>query len=174
MPPSPLPENPASSRPQSHRRGTGTGARFAMASSGLVALACVLAAPATAQTPTAPSGDNCEVLRTQIETRIRGAGVVNVTLVVLDNAAVTAGRVLGTCGTGTRKIVQMDTNSTPPNPNLVTAPTEAAAVRPAPRPYVRVGARAGAGAGAVARDDDDVITECKDGSMSIGGNCKRP
>lgn len=123
------------------------------------------AAPAAPATPS-PSGDNCEVLRTQIEARIRSAGVANVSLVVLDNAAVTTGRVLGTCGTGTRKIVQMGVTGVSGAPATATA--AAAASNAAANPAAKAAPRA------ATRTDDDLLTECKDGSMSVGGTCKKP
>lgn len=122
-------------------------------------------APAAPATPP-PSGDNCEMLRTQIETRIRSAGVASVSLVVLDNAAVTTGRVLGTCGTGTRKIVQMGVTGVSGAPATATA---AAAT-----PNAAANAAAKAAPRAATRPDDDLLTECKDGSMSVGGTCKKP
>ena len=72
-----------------------------------VALAC---APAAAQV------GNCEPLREQIAARFKAGGVPQVQLVVMEAAASTPGRVVGTCERGTRKIVQVSNGTSLPRP----------------------------------------------------------
>lgn len=80
---------------------------------GLATLSAGAAGPATpaptnaaASAAAAAAGENCDVLRDQIESRIAAAGVARFTVRTMDaNAAVDSGRVVGTCGRGSRKIV---------------------------------------------------------------------
>lgn len=61
---------------------------------------------AAASAAAAAAGENCDVLRDQIESRIAAAGVVDFSVRVVEAAAtVDTGRVVGTCGRGSRKIV---------------------------------------------------------------------
>jgi hypothetical protein len=82
----------------------------------ILALAAVgvhAAGPATPPTTSAAAsaaataaGENCDVLRGQIESRIAAAGVASFSVRVVDaDATVDTGRVVGTCGRGSRKIV---------------------------------------------------------------------
>lgn len=61
----------------------------------LFALAC----------PAGHAGSNCDPLREQIEAKVRASGVSNFTLQVVDAQAKVAGKVVGSCELGTRKIV---------------------------------------------------------------------
>jgi len=92
---------------------------------------------------------SCEALQAQIDAKIRAAGVAQFTLTTLDSAASAAGKVVGTCDQGARKIVYArggDAAASPPS----------GSVRPASGPK-----------------GDGVLTECKDGSVSMGGHCGR-
>ncbi|HWL62507.1 MAG TPA: DUF1161 domain-containing protein [Steroidobacteraceae bacterium] len=62
-------------------------------------LATLLCAPALAQ------AKSCEELKSEIEAKIRQNGVTEFTLTVVDKDAAEDGKVVGTCGGGTRKII---------------------------------------------------------------------
>lgn len=108
-----------------------------------VSLLAVLALPAWAQTAVA---DNCEPLRERIEANIASKGVTGFTVTVVDANASVPGDQVGTCGNGTRKIVY-----------LKSAGAQAPAAATAKPPPVA---------------KKPILTECKDGSVSMGGNCK--
>jgi hypothetical protein len=95
---------------------------------------------------TAHGAENCEALRTQIEAKIAGAGVTRFTVTTVDANAEAAGQVVGSCDLGSKKIVYQR-EGTPAG----TAP-----------------ARPSAGAA-----DEEILTECKDGTVSVGGDCKK-
>ena len=92
----------------------------------------------------ANAADNCDAIRAQIESRIKAGGVASFTLTTIDAAASGVGKLVGTCALGTRKILYVAAPSTP---------GASAAARPR---------KAG----------EALLTECKDGSMSVGGDCK--
>ena len=89
---------------------------------GLATTGASAAGPATPPTTSAAAsaaataaGENCDVLRAQIESRIAAAGVANFSVrVVAAEATVDTGRVVGTCGRGSRKIVY-ETQTAPPS-----------------------------------------------------------
>jgi hypothetical protein len=81
---------------------------FGLASTGADAAGPVVppTTSAAASAAATAAGENCEVLRDQIESRIAAAGVANFSVRVVDaSATVDTGRVVGTCGRGSRKIV---------------------------------------------------------------------
>ena len=93
----------------------------------------------------ASAASNCDDITAQIDAKIRGAGVTRFTLTTVAADATVSGKVVGTCERGTRKIVyEAETDSSSP-----------ASSPPAPR------------------SNDGILTECKDGSVSIGGDCKK-
>lgn len=92
----------------------------------------------------ADHGSNCEAIRTQIDAKVRASGTTDYAVTVVGTDAKVAGKVVGTCDLGTKKIVYA--RSGPASP--------AAAATP-PR----------------GTSDDDVITECKDGRVVRGGDC---
>jgi hypothetical protein len=95
----------------------------------------------------------CQTLQAEIDAKIRAAGVASFTLLTVDSSADVPGRVVGTCGQGSKKIVYL-------------AGTSAAAPgRPAssPAPAAKVVSTVRA---------EPILTECKDGSVSVGGDCK--
>lgn len=99
---------------------------------------------------TSHGADNCDTIRAQIDTKIKGSGLASFQLSVADADAVVGGRVVGTCANGTRRIVfKAGASASAPMPSVATAR------RPAPS----------------ARDA--ILTECLDGSMSVGGTCKK-
>lgn len=95
----------------------------------------------------------CEELRTEIEAKIRGASVSQFTVTVVDTSATSPGRVVGSCERGSKKLVYQQTDASPGNAAATRTPPAT------PRP---------------ARQEDPIPTECKDGSISMTGSCKKP
>ncbi len=86
---------------------------------------------------------NCDGLRAEIEAKISAAGVTRFSVEVVDAAAPAEGQVVGSCERGAKKIVyRREVDSNAPP-------------------------RTGAGA-----PGDDILTECRDGTVIRGGNCK--
>jgi hypothetical protein len=109
----------------------------------LISIACIAAAGAT------HAAESCETLRAQIESKISAAGVTRFAVLTLDADTPAAGQVVGSCELGTKKIVyQRDVGA-----------ARGAAV-PATTPPTPL-------------EDSDILTECKDGTVSVGGTCKR-
>ena len=96
----------------------------------------------------AASAQTCEAIRDGIDAKIRAAGVASFTLQVVDSAASAPGQVVGRCDRGAKKIVYAKT---------VAAAAEGA--RPAPRPPAR-------------GKNEPILTECKDGTVTMGGDCR--
>ena len=93
-----------------------------------------------------PTQSNCETLRAQIETKIAASGVTNFSVVTVDAAATASGQVVGSCELGTKKIVyQREGGAASPPPSATSAP---------------------------ASRSEPILTECKDGSVSMGGSCR--
>ena len=131
----------------------------------LLALACTIS-----------YANNCDDLKAQIESKIKAAGVASFTVTVVDSAANAAGKVVGSCDRGAKKIMYAQStaagtvgSAAPANPassgpgNLPKAATATspAAAASKPKPPAKA-----SGGGAI-------LTECKDGSSSIGGSCKK-
>ena len=104
----------------------------------------LLAAPAAA-------AGNCEALRSQIEAKIRAAGVGVFSVTVVDAASRHAGKVVGTCDAGTRILVYRQGP-----PAAAASGATAAPRRTEKKPR-----------------SDAIITECKDGSVVRGGDCRK-
>lgn len=92
-------------------------------------------------------GTSCEDIRAQIDAKVRASGVNDFSLAILDADAPSSGRVVGSCELGTKKIVYERSASGQPQQQT---PQQA---RPKPK-------------------SSPIITECKDGSVSVGGDCK--
>jgi hypothetical protein len=93
----------------------------------------------------AHGAESCEALRAQIEAKIAAAGVARFTVTTLDAAAPASGQVVGSCELGSKKIVyQREGGPAPP-----AAPPQAPA------------------------RGEPILTECKDGSVSMGGDCRK-
>ncbi len=88
--------------------------------------------------------DNCESIAAQIEARMRTGGLAP-NLVTLDKGATIGGRVVGSCASGSKQIVQLPGSA-------------ASGLRPALRPVPA----------------DNILTECKDGRVVRGPDCSRP
>jgi Protein of unknown function (DUF1161) len=118
-----------------------------LARSSLLALAVVFPAAASAQ------GSACEPLRINIEDKIRRNGVTNFRILTVDAAAASTGRIVGTCQSGTKKLVYVQ--GLQPS---ATSASSAAVV--SPRARVRTPVEA-------------MITECFDGRVYRDGLCKK-
>ncbi|SFN33895.1 DUF1161 domain-containing protein [Variovorax sp. OV329] len=88
----------------------------------------------------------CDAIKAQIDAKVRASGVNDFVLSVVEADAPAGGRVVGSCELGTKKIMYERTG---------TASSPGTAPAPAPR-----------------AKSQPIITECKDGSVSVGGNCK--
>lgn len=95
---------------------------------------------------------NCEDIRAGIDARIKTSGVANYTLTVVDTAADAPGKVVGSCDRGSKKIVYSKESSA----------GEARTTPPAPIP-----------AKPPSPNSSTILTECKDGSVSVGGDCRK-
>lgn len=98
------------------------------------------------------AGDICEPLREHIEFQIASTGATGFAVIVVDADAEVAGKVVGTCARGARKLV------------YVRAGTPQATGRPARPAAATVASRT---------EDEDIITECRDGTVVRGNaSCK--
>jgi len=96
----------------------------------------------------AHGAEDCEALRTRIESKIAAAGVSRFAVTVVDAGATASGQVVGSCELGTKKVIyERD-------------------VGPA-REAVPSSSPAGASRG------EPMLTECKDGTVSVGGDCRK-
>ncbi len=94
------------------------------------------------------AAEDCEALRTRIESKIAAAGVARFTVAVVDANAPASGQVVGSCELGSRKIVyERD----------VGAGAGSMAVSASPAP---------------ASMEEPMLTECRDGRVSMGGDCR--
>jgi Protein of unknown function (DUF1161) len=139
-------------------------------------LKCAFLATGFALAYGASYANNCDDLKTQIESKIKAAGVASFAVTVVDSAATAAGKVVGSCDRGAKKIMYVQNgtvgtvvsaapvspaSSGPnnlPKATTATSPTTAASK---PKPPTKA-----SGSGAI-------LTECKDGSSSLGGTCKK-
>ena len=96
-------------------------------------------------TGSASAASNCDDILAEIDARIRGAGVMRFTLATVTADATVSGKVVGTCERGSRKIIY-EAETTSPSP---------------------------ASSPALQRSNDGILTECKDGSVSVGGDCRK-
>ena len=102
---------------------------------------------------TSAAAATCETLRHEIEGKLERAGVADFSVTTVAAGASAPGMVVGTCDQGSRKIMYQ---------RLTGA---GGGSRPAPEPGKRpVLAKRGA---------EGILTECKDGSVVRGGDCKK-
>jgi hypothetical protein len=92
------------------------------------------------------ANNNCEPIRTQIDARVRASGVTDFVLSVVEADARVIGKVVGSCDLGTKKIVYNQ-----PSPS-----SSSSSARPKAKPT-----------------EEPILTECKDGSVTVGGDCKK-
>ncbi len=97
----------------------------------------------------AAHADSCETLRTEIEAKIAAAGVARFSVVTVDANAEVPGQVVGSCGLGSKKIVYQRDDAAAVSSAPSAVPTSAAA------------------------DGEAILTECKDGTVSVGGDCRK-
>lgn len=88
----------------------------------------------------------CDELRAEVEAKIRGGGVAQFNVSVVDASASSPGRIVGTCERGAKKLLYTQTS-----PSGEAAPALNRDGKKAP----------------------PILTECKDGSVSLGGDCKK-
>lgn len=93
----------------------------------------------------AGAAGNCEALRAEIEAKISAAGVTRFSVRTLEADAAAGGKVVGSCDLGSKKIVYE---------------TQADPASGAPSPAAR-------------SRNPSILTECRDGSVSVGGDCSR-
>jgi hypothetical protein len=91
----------------------------------------------------ASGAESCEALRAQIEAKIGAAGVTRFSVSTVDAGAPANGQVVGSCELGSKKIV-----------------------------YQREGGTA-SGAAPQQPGSERILTECKDGTVSLGGDCRK-
>ena len=87
--------------------------------------------------------NNCDSIRAGIEAKIRVAGVKDVVLSVVEAETRVGGKVTGSCDLGRKKIIYIQ-------------PSSAEASQPRSKP-----------------PEEHILTECKDGSVTVGGDCKK-
>jgi hypothetical protein len=107
----------------------------------------LLLAVACGVAPCFAAGKDCEQLRSEVMRRYEAGGIVAPELQLLPSSAATTGKVVGSCDLGSKKLVYL-------------AAKEMSSPASAP-------ARAKASAAGM-----PVLTECKDGTVSMGGSCK--
>lgn len=112
-------------------------------SSGSMLLWAVVAA---VPIPTHAQVANCEALRDAIALRFRAGGIALPSLRVVDAGQTGQARVVGTCEQGSKRIVYL------PGPAELPQPGATPKSRSAP---------------------DAVLTECRDGTVTMGGDCGR-
>ncbi|WP_428420736.1 DUF1161 domain-containing protein [Methylibium sp.] len=113
---------------------------------------CALATVAAlAFTGAAGGAESCAALRERIAAKVRAAGATHYTLTTVDADAAASGKVVGRCELGTKKIVYARGEAGPGAAAVAAvAPATPAPARPRTEP---------------------LLTECKDGSVSLGGDC---
>jgi hypothetical protein len=109
-------------------------------------LAVALAA-ACCTAPSFAAGKDCEQLRSEVVRRYEAGGIASPEIQLLPSSAATSGKVVGSCELGTKKLVYAGAKG-------VSAP--ASSLVSAKPPDARA----------------PVLTECKDGTVSMGGSCK--
>ncbi len=87
--------------------------------------------------------NNCDSIRAEIEAKIRVAGVKDFVVSVVQAETRVSGRVIGSCDLGRKKIIYSQPSSAPVS-------------QPRSKP-----------------PEEHILTECKDGSITVGGDCKK-
>ena len=111
---------------------------------------------------TVHAADTCAELRSRIEANIAGKGVTDFSVTVVEDVATVTGQVVGTCGSGAMKIVYSRGVGAVALP--AASPSPATQAKPAAKP-------AAAPVAAKSSKSPCILTECKDGTVSVGGNC---
>lgn len=121
-------------------------------------IACAL----VAAVGVAQAAETCEGLQSRIEANIASKGVTDFSVTVVDAAADAPGQVVGSCGNGEKKI--MYARGVAPAPAMAPAPAHAPAVAAPTASKPAANPKSGKNQG--------ILTECKDGTVSLGGDCK--
>ena len=95
----------------------------------------------------AHGAENCEALRAQIESKIAASGVTRFSVTTVDANAQAGGQVVGSCDLGSKKIVYQ---------REAASQTDGTPARPASAPA-----------------NERILTECKDGTVTVGGSCRQ-
>lgn len=95
---------------------------------------------------TAHGAEDCEALRTRVESKIAAAGVARFTVTVIDANASANGQVVGSCELGSKKVVYLKDAGSGPGSAPAVPPTSSG---------------------------EPILTECKDGTVSVGGDCRK-
>ena len=96
---------------------------------------------------------SCEDLRTEVESKIRRTGVAQFTVSIVATDASAPGRVVGTCDRGSKKLLYLQANTLAAG-EKTQQETSSAVNRPA-------------------KKNEPILTECKDGSVSMNSDCKK-
>jgi hypothetical protein len=112
----------------------------------LLPLALALAGIAATVAAPAHGAESCDALRTQIESKIAAAGVARFTVTVIDASASANGQVVGSCELGSKKVVYLKDAGSGPGSAPAVPPTSSG---------------------------EPILTECKDGTVSVGGDCRK-
>jgi len=89
---------------------------------------------------------SCDELKAEVEAKIRAGGVTAFSVSVAEAGASSAGKVVGTCELGAKKLIYIQATT---NTGAHSAPTKAE------------------------KKPEVILTECKDGSEPIRGECKK-
>jgi hypothetical protein len=98
-------------------------------------------------TPCFAAGKDCEQLRSEVVRRYEAGGIASPEIQLLAGSAATSGKVVGNCELGTKKLVYVGSKA---GPSSASSPMNAKSPRA----------------------NAPVLTECKDGTVSMGGSCK--
>jgi hypothetical protein len=98
-------------------------------------------------TPCFAAGKDCEQLRSEVVRRYEAGGIASPEIQLLASSAATSGKVVGSCELGTKKLVHVGAKA---GPSSASSPMNAKS----------------------SRASAPVLTECKDGTVSMGGSCK--
>jgi len=108
----------------------------------------MLAAGLLLATMQAAQAAGCDQLRSEVEGRIAAAGVTRFSVTVVDaSAPVTSGKVVGSCELGSKKLVYEASPAAPGAPATASTPGPAGG-------------------------SERILTECRDGTVSMGGSCR--
>jgi hypothetical protein len=102
---------------------------------------------------TASGATTCDSVKSQIDAKIRASGVTQYTLITVEASSRANGKVVGTCDFGTKKIMYSQGD-------LPVAPASN-------------GAASGARIAPAPSRNEPILTECRDGTTSVGGDCKK-
>ncbi len=105
---------------------------------------------------------NCDAIRDSIDAKIRAAGVSRFTLSIVDVGTAAAGRNVGSCERGSKKIMYVQGGTPAAATSVASVASEASAA-----------STASAGKPPQRRGPDGVITECKNGAVAPGGSCPK-